>query len=83
MNNSRDLSDRRIAGLLGFAFDADDGLKRITRGKHFLLAGGSEETHGLMQETIIRVNDRLDSRGLVLTDISPEQLFELLQDIRG
>ncbi len=29
------------AALLGLAFDAQDGHKRITRGPNFLLAGGS------------------------------------------
>jgi len=60
----------RVAGLLGLAFDADDGHKRITRGKNFLLAGGSEETHVLMRETILRVNERLDERGQQLADVS-------------
>ena len=45
MSSKRRFTDDRVAGLLGLAFDADDGHKRITRGKNFLLAGGSDETH--------------------------------------
>ena len=54
MSSKRRISERRVAGLLGLAFDAEDGHKRITRGKNFLLAGGSEQTHGRMRETIGR-----------------------------
>ncbi len=76
------ISERRVAGLLGLAFDAEDGHKRITRGNNFLLAGGSEETHGLMRETIIKVNEELDSRGLNLADVSPDELRDMLNDVQ-
>jgi hypothetical protein len=74
------ISERRVAGLLGLAFDADDGHKRITRGNNFLLAGGSEQTHGVMRETIIKVNEELDARGLNLADVSADQLRDMLND---
>jgi hypothetical protein len=80
MESKRRFTDRRVAGLLGLAFDAEDGHKRITRGKNFLLAGGSEETHGLMRETIIKVNEKLDSRGIELADVTPDQLRDMLND---
>jgi hypothetical protein len=79
MSNNR-ISERRVAGLLGLAFDADDGHKRITRGNNFLLAGGSEQTHGLMRDTIIKVNEALDARGIKLADVSPDELRDLLND---
>jgi hypothetical protein len=82
MSNKRRISQRRVAGLLGLAFDAKDGHKRITRGPNFLLAGGSEETHGLMRDTIIRVNDELDARGLELSDVSAHELRDLLNDVQ-
>lgn len=74
--------ERRVAGLLGLAFDATDGHKRITRGKNFLLAGGSEETHGLMRETIVKVNERLDEQGQHLADVSVEELRDLIDDVQ-
>jgi hypothetical protein len=76
----RRVFERRVAALLGLAFDAEDGHKRITRGKNFFLAGGSEETHGFMRETILRVNEQLDERGLELADVTPEELRDLLND---
>ena len=80
MAENRRVFERRVAGLLGLAFDSDDGHKRITRGPNFLLAGGSEETHGLMRETIIRVNEQLDERGVDLADVSADELRDLLND---
>ncbi len=80
MSNKRRFSDRRIAGLLGLAFDATDGHKRITRGNNFLLAGGSEQTHGLMRDTILKVNETLDARGLDLADVSADELRDLLDE---
>jgi hypothetical protein len=80
MSDKRRVFDRRVAALLGLAFDARDGHKRITRGPNFFLAGGSEETHGLMRQTILRVNEQLDERGLDLADVSTDELRDLLND---
>jgi hypothetical protein len=83
MSSKRRITERRVAGLLGLAFDADDGHKRITRGKNFLLAGGSEQTHGLMRDTIVKVTEELDNRGLDLADVSVDQLRDMLNDAQS
>lgn len=67
--------------LLGLAFDAEDGHKRLTRAKDFVLAGGSEETHGMMRETVIRVTEKLDDRGKSLRDVSGEELRDTFDDV--
>jgi len=72
-----------VAGLLGLAFDADDGHTRITRGKNFILAGGSEDSHDHMRETVIEVTEKLDRRGQQLTDISVQQLCDLIQEAQS
>ena len=69
------------AGLLGLGLDAEDGHKRITRGPNFLLAGGSQETHGKMQETAIKINEHLDRRGKQLSDVSANELRDIVADI--
>jgi hypothetical protein len=69
------------AALLGLAFDADDGPKRITRGPNFLLAGGSKETHGQMQETAIKINEHLDRAGKQLADVSVSELRDIVAEI--
>lgn len=70
------------AALLGLAFDADDGHKRLTRGPNFLLAGGSAETHGVMQETAVKINERLQKSGRSLADVSIVELRDMVADIR-
>ena len=57
MNVRRPTRKRERSTLLGLAFDAEDNQKRITRGPNFLLAGGSQETHGVMQETAVKINE--------------------------
>ncbi len=69
------------AALLGVAFDGQDGTNRLTRGKNFVLWGGSDETHGRMQETAIKINEQLDSRGKRLEDVSIRELREIAQDV--
>lgn len=82
MTSNRLPEERRIGGLLGLAFDAADGHKRITRGKNFLLAGGSEVTHSLMRETILKVSERLDERGQELADVSVDELRDLINEVQ-
>lgn len=69
------------ASLLGVGFDNTDEQTRITRGKNFLLCGGSKETHGVMQETAIKINEKLDHRGKRLDDVTPGELRDILHDV--
>jgi hypothetical protein len=69
------------AALLGVAFDADDGHTRLSRGENFLLCGGSEETHAVMQETAVKINEHLDRKGQRLEDVSLAQLRDICQSI--
>lgn len=82
MNARRPEKDKPQAGLLGLGFDAEDGQKRITRGPNFLLAGGSQETHGKLQETAIKINEHLDRKGKQLVDVSVEELRDIVSDIQ-
>lgn len=70
----------KVAGVVGIGLDADDGHKRMTRGKDFMLAGGSEETHARMQETMIKVTEKLDDRGKRIRDAAPEELRDLIEE---
>lgn len=72
----------RSAALLGLAFDAKDGQTRITRGKNFFLLGGSRETHALMQETAIKINEHLERRGKRLEDVSIRELRDICAEVR-
>jgi hypothetical protein len=68
----------RIAGFLGVGLDK--GEKRITRSEHFLLVGGSAETHERMQDTAIRFGEALEKRGKPLQETSVEEAVDLLRE---
>lgn len=71
----------KSAALLGLGLDNDDGQTRITRGRNFFLLGGSQETHGIMQETAVKVNEQLDRRGKRLEDVSTGELRDICSDV--
>jgi hypothetical protein len=71
----------RAASLLGLAFDAEDGHTRLTRGTNFVLCGGSEETHSLMQETAAKINEHLDRHGRRMDDLTPSELRDICQSV--
>ena len=73
---------KKSAALLGVAFDAEDGETRLTRGKNFVLCGGSPETHAVMQETAVKINEELDRRGKRLEDVPLDDLRAICRDVR-
>ncbi len=68
--------------MLGLAFDHDDGHTRLTRGKNFVLCGGSQQTHAVMQETVLKINEHLDRRGRRLEDASLGELRDICRDVK-
>jgi hypothetical protein len=75
-NNAR----RSKAILLGVGLDSD-GHRRITTGPNFALVGGSEETHQLMTETAIKINEKLAQRGKRLEDVSAQELEDIAHSV--
>src|SRR5262245_10864900 len=71
----------KVSALLGLGLDCTDGHKRLTRGDDFVLFGGSAETHAQMQETVVKVCERLDQRGKRIIDASPNELRELFVSV--
>jgi hypothetical protein len=72
---------KKSAALLGLAFDNNDGQTRVTRGKNFLLWGGSNASHCFMRETALKINECLDRRGKRLEDVSLPELRDICRDI--
>jgi hypothetical protein len=70
----------RIAGFLGVGLDKDDEHTRITRSQHFLLVGGSAETHERMQDTAIHFQEGLEKRGKTLQETEPDEAMDLLRE---
>ncbi len=69
----------RVVGFLGVGLDNADGEKRLTRSEHFLLVGGSAETHERMQDTAIRFGEELRKRGKSLEETTAEEAVDLLR----
>ena len=68
------------AMLLGVGLDNSDGHKRVTRGDNFYLAGGSEETHERMTETVIKFNEKLARKGKDLRELSREEFTDMMRE---
>ena len=72
---------KKKAMLLGLGLDNRDGHVRITRGDNFRLYGGSDETHGQMTETAIKMNEQLKRRGKLLEDLSRDEFAEIADKV--
>jgi hypothetical protein len=71
---------RRAGGLLGLGLDGEDGHQRLTKGEDFVLLGGSQETHGRMQDLVLRMNERLKHRGKRFADLTRREFEDLARD---
>ncbi len=72
---------QKSSAILGMAFDGDDGETRLTRGKNFVLVGGCHETHAVMQETAIKINEQLDKRKKRLEEVPVSELRSICRDV--
>jgi hypothetical protein len=66
--------------MLGVGLDSD-GHKRVTTGENFALIGGTEETHEAMTEKVIKINERLKSRGKQLDNISSKEFDDIAEEV--
>jgi hypothetical protein len=69
-----------LVGFLGLGLDNEDGHERITRNDHFVLLGGSAETHERMQDVSIRFNEELSRRGKRLQDAEADEAIDMLRE---
>ena len=80
MANAKKKQARRKAVILGVGLDSD-GHKRLTTGPNFILAGGSEETHEVMTEKAIKINEKLAAKGKQLEEVSHEEFDEIAHSV--
>jgi hypothetical protein len=80
MANAKKKRPRRKAWLLGVGLDSD-GHKRLTTGPNFVLAGGSEETHEVMTEKAIKINEKLAAKGKQLEEVSHDEFDEIAHSV--
>jgi hypothetical protein len=70
----------RKAVMLGLGLDSD-GHKRVTTGPNFLLMGGTEETHEVMTEKVVKINEKLAAKGKQLEDVSHEEFDDIAHSV--
>jgi hypothetical protein len=80
MANAKKKKPRRKAVMVGLGLDSD-GHKRLTTGPNFILAGGTEETHDVMTEKAIKINEKLAAKGKQLEDVSHEEFDEIAHSV--
>jgi hypothetical protein len=80
---SKPRAPRRMSGLLGLGLDGEDGHQRLTKGEDFVLLGGSEETHGRMQDLVVRMNERLKNDGKRFADLTRREFERLARETLG
>jgi hypothetical protein len=71
---------KRKASMLGLGLDSD-GHKRMTKGDNFLLVGGTQETHEVMTEKTIKINEKLKARGKHLDSVSREEFDDIAHEV--
>jgi len=80
VSEPKDKTERRVVGFLGVGFDQKDGHHRLTRSEHFVLVGGSTETHERMQDTAIRFGEELKRRGRELEETPVDEVIEIFHE---
>lgn len=77
-----DVTRKARAGrkLLGLGLDSD-GHKRITTGENFALIGGTQETHDVMIEKAIKINEKLKLRGKQLETVTHEEFDDIAREV--
>ncbi|MGN6642031.1 MAG: hypothetical protein ACTHKU_03430 [Verrucomicrobiota bacterium] len=66
--------------MIGIGLDSD-GHKRVTTGPNFALVGGSEETHEVMTEKVIKINEKLAGKGKRLEQVSAEEFEDIAHSV--
>ncbi len=71
---------KKSAIMLGLGLDSD-GHKRVTKGPNFALIGGTQETHEVMTEKAIKINEKLAAKGKQLAEVSAEEFDDIAESV--
>jgi hypothetical protein len=71
---------KKKAVIVGVGLDTD-GNRRVTTGPNFALLGGSEETHELMTEKALKINEKLKKRGKSLEEVSAAEFSDIAGEV--
>jgi hypothetical protein len=53
----------------------------VTTGPNFALVGGSQETHEVMTEKVIKINEKLAAKGKQLEEVSSEEFDDIADSV--
>jgi len=70
----------QVLGFVGVGLDNKDGHQRVTQAEHFVLLGGSAETHEHMQDVVIYFNESLEKSGKRLEETEPDEALDMLRE---
>jgi hypothetical protein len=73
-------SKKKKALMIGVGLDSD-GHKRVTTGENFALVGGSKETHEVMTEKAIKINEKLAAKGKRLEEVSKAEFDDIAHEV--
>ncbi len=66
--------------MVGLGMDSD-GHKRITTGDNFVVAGGTQDTHEQMTETVVKINEKLTERGKCLNTVERTEFNDIAESV--
>src|SRR5688572_32942217 len=66
--------------LLGVGLDLD-GHKRVTTGPNFALVGGTKETHEIMTEQALKIDEKLSAKDKGRDNVSAEEFDDVAQAV--
>ena len=66
--------------MVGLGMDSD-GHKRITTGDNFVVAGGTQDTHERMTETVVKINEKLTERGKCLNTVDHTEFKDIAESV--
>jgi len=72
---------RRVVGLLGVGFDHEDGHIRVTKSDHSQVVMGSSESHKILQNMCLEIEEAVRLSGRELNDYTPEELMKLVEGL--
>jgi len=65
--------------IVGVGLDNEDGHKRITKAEEFSVIGGSQTTHEMLTETLIKTSEDLKRKGKTIASAADEELSDLIR----
>jgi len=77
----KNVKQSRVIGLLGVGFDTEDEQIRITQAKNYKIIMGSNESHQALQKVCSQIDQQIQNSGRVLSDYTPNEFIELMQEI--